>query len=89
MADAALEKPIDIAPIVKAFKGRATAASTLLARANRKLIAKHRGSQSIGGWKLNVTVLFHQLPVDERNQWEAQPKVLKEKRKQEQHDHFE
>ena len=88
-ADPDFEKPINVQPILKAFKGRATAASTLFARANRELIAKRRGSQSIGRWKRAVSVLFHQLPVDEHKVWQDKARALKKERQKKGSDPFE
>ena len=75
--DEAFEAPIDIAPIMKALRSRATSASTLFANANRERIAKRVGKHAIGRWRKVVSKMFRKLPQEEQDHWHAQAKQLK------------
>ncbi|KAI0702194.1 hypothetical protein C8Q76DRAFT_697916 [Earliella scabrosa] len=63
------EETIDVSPIIKALKSRATAASTLWAHANPDLIAQEHPNASIGAWRSTVGRLFRELPKEERDRW--------------------
>lgn len=83
---------IDVEPILRAFKARVTAASTLWAQENPELIDKHRPTNSIGSWKSTVRDLFNQLPAAERAHWKAKQEELRKARASEQMEaevHFE
>lgn len=68
---------IDVTPIIKAFKARATAASTLWARENAELIRRHRKDQTIGNYKHTVRKLFKNLSKDEQAKWKGRRDELK------------
>ena len=77
LTDPSPDDTIDVTPIMKAFKSRATAAATLWAHENPELVEQHRENNTIGDWKHTVGKLFKQLPQEERDKWEAK----KEERK--------